>query len=212
MEARMKKMAVVLAVLVGAMALVPANLDAGVTIKGGYTLSKFLWKSPDPLPFEWANLPFFTGGISFSLGLGFVAIQPEILYTRMGGHFAFDATNSVEFQFDYVQVPLLLKFNVVPAGPIRPFLCGGGYGSYLIKATGVMVEDGTELPRVDLKDTYQKLDYGVVGGAGIAFKLPGIAITVEGRYNYGLRNIYIDPAEGEFMRNTSIMALVGIGF
>lgn len=208
----MKKLSVVLAVLICAMAFVPQHLDAGVGIKGGYTLSKFLLKSPEPVPFEWANLPFFTGGLYFSLSLGFVTIQPEVLYTRMGGRWEVDASNSLEFWFDYVQVPVLLKFNIVPAGPIRPFLYGGGYGGYLIKATGVMVADGTELPREDLMDTYEKLDYGVLGGAGLTFKLPGIAITVEGRYNYGLKNLYIDPAEGEFMRNTSIMALVGIGF
>ena len=208
----MKKLSVVLAILVCAMAFVPQDLDAGVGIKGGYTLSKFLLKSPEPMPFEWANLPFFTGGLYFTLNLGFVTIQPEVLYTRMGGRFEADAANSLEFRFDYVQVPVLLKFNIIPAGPVRPFLYGGGYGGYLIKATGVMVEDGTELPRMDLMDTYQKLDYGVLGGAGLTFKLPGIALTVEGRYNYGLRNLYIDPAAGEFMRNTSIMALVGIGF
>jgi hypothetical protein len=208
----MKRLAIVLIALMGVLAFVPPAADAGVGIKGGYTLSKFLLKSPDPLPFEWGNLPFFTGGLYFSLNMGFVTIQPEVLYTRMGGRWAIDAANSLEFQFDYVQVPLLLKFNVVPAGPIRPFIYGGGYGGYMIKCTGVMVVDGTALPGEDLSDTYEKLDYGVLGGAGLTFKLPGIAISVEGRYNYGLRNLYIDPAEGEFMRNTSIMALVGIGF
>jgi hypothetical protein len=206
----MKKMSVVLAVLICVMAFVPRDLGAGVGIKGGYTLSKFLEKPSGSLP--WANLPFYTGGLYFSLSMGFVTIQPEVLYTRMGGRVEVDAANSLEFWFDYIQVPVLLKFNIVPAGPIRPFLYGGGYGGYLIKATGVMVEDGTELPRMSLMDTYEKLDYGVLGGVGLTFKLPGIAITVEGRYNYGLKNLIIDPAEGEFMRNTSIMALVGIGF
>ena len=131
---------------------------------------------------------------------------------RLSGRFEADPDNSLEFRLEYIQVPVLLKFNVVPAGPIRPFLCAGGYGAYLFKATGVIVAAGVELPHGDLIDDYQKLDYGVVGGAGLTFKLPGIALTVEGRYNYGLRNLLIDPAAGESMKNSSLMALVGIGF
>ena len=164
-------------------------------------------------PYVGANLPYFAGGLSFNLGLGFVSIQPEILYVRMGGRFEADPDTYLEFWLDYIQVPVLLKFNIIPAGPLRPFLCAGGYGAYLFKATGVMVAAGVEqLPRGDFTDDYQKLDYGVVGGAGLTFKLPGIALTIEGRYNYGLRNLLIDPAAGESEKNSSLMALVGIGF
>jgi hypothetical protein len=211
-EAFMKKLVILSLAVVCVAALIPQNLDAGVGIKAGYSLSKFKVESAYDLPFEWGNLPYYVGGLYFNVNLGFVSIQPEILYTRMGGRWEADASNSLEYWFDYVQVPVLLKLNVIPAGPIRPFIYGGGYGAYLLKATGVMVVDGTELPRTDIKDTYQELDYGVIGGVGLTFKLPGIALTIEGRYNYGLRNLYIDPAEGESMKNTSMVALIGIGF
>lgn len=205
----MKKLSIVLAVLVGAMALVPADLDAGVGIKGGFTLSKFRAEETAPV---FSNLPYFAGGLYFSLGLGFVTLQPEILYARMGGRLDENPDFILEYWFDYIQVPVLVKFNIVPAGPVRPFLYGGGYGAYMIKATGVTIEAGVETSRMDLMDTYEKLDYGVLGGAGLAFKLPGIAITVEGRYQLGLKNLWLDPEEGIFQKNTSIMALVGIGF
>ena len=58
----------------------------------------------------------------------------------------------------------------------------------------------------------QKYDYGAVGGAGLAFRLPGVSISVEGRYNLGLANIMKDPAVGDSIKNRSVMALVGIGF
>jgi hypothetical protein len=80
----------------------------------------------------------------------------------------------------------------------------------MFKATGVTIEAGVGTSKIDMGDTYQKFDYGVIGGAGLAFKLPGFAITIEGRYNYGLKDI--DMFEGEFMRNTSMMALLGISF
>jgi hypothetical protein len=203
----MKKLVIVLMVVMGAALFAPRDLDAGVGLKAGYSSSQFALTPPG---FDWGPLSSFTGGIYFGLGLGFLSVQPEILYTRMGGRYA-EGANSLEFRFDYVQVPVLLKLNIIPAGPIRPFIYGGAYGGYLVKATGVMVEGG-ETTSADIRDTYQEFDYGVLGGVGLTFKLVGIALTVEGRYNYGLQNLYLEPAEGEFMRNTSMVGLVGIHF
>jgi hypothetical protein len=205
-------MFVSLAVLVAA-ALVPQNLSAGFGIKGGYNLSKFSVASPDPIPFIFGNLNSPVGGVYFSLGLGPLAIQPEVLYFRMGSEYEIDEANDVKWQFDYIQVPLLLKLKVIPAGPIRPVIYAGGYGAYLIKANGVMTVDG-EPVGTDIGDEYQKYDYGVIGGIGLDFKLPGITFSIEGRYNYGLKNIWIpiDPDDTTSWKNRSMTALVGIGF
>jgi len=200
-----------LAVLVMA-ALIPQSLSAGFGIKGGYAMSKFTVTSPDPIPFIFGNLGSPVGGIFFSLGFGPLAIQPEVLYVRMGSEFEIDEANDLKWRFDYIQVPVLLKLKIIPAGPIRPVIYAGGYGACLIKANGVMTVDGVPGEPQDLKDGYQKYDYGVVGGAGLDFKLPGISISVEGRYNYGLMNILRDPAPGDSWKNRSMMALVGIGF
>jgi len=197
----MKKIAIAALAVLFAAALIPQTLEAGVGIKAGYSLSKIV-ETP---PFLWENLPFFVGGLSFEGGLGFISIQPEVLYVRMGGKFT---PGDFEFRFNYIQVPVLLKLNVVPAGPVRPFIAAGGYGAYLIKAEGVI---GGGLPE-DLTGNYERYDYGIVGGAGIAFKLPGITLSVEGRYNYGLMNILKDPAAGDSSKNRSLMALVGLGF
>jgi hypothetical protein len=202
-------MVVVLAALCVA-ALLPQTLSAGFGIKGGYTLSKFSLTTDEPLPFSFVNLPYYTGGIYFSLKLGPLAIQPEVLYTRMGARYAVEG-DSLEYRFDYIQVPLLLKLSVIPAGPIRPVIFAGGYGSYMLKANGVETVDG-ESESTDLGDMFEKYDYGVIGGAGLEFKLPGISFSIEGRYNYGLKNILADPIAGEAVKNRSIMALVGIGF
>jgi len=210
-ESRMKKLAVILVLLLGALAFFPQNAEAGVGIKGGLSWSSLALASTEPIPFTFGNLQYYVGGLSFSLGLGFVSIQPEILYVRMGGAYEVDEANSLEFRHQYVQVPLLLKFNVIPAGPVRPFICAGGYGSYLIKAEGAMEIDGV-VEKADITEDYLRYDYGVVGAAGIAFKLPGIALSIEGRYSYGLANIIKDPVAGESMKNRSLMALVGIGF
>jgi hypothetical protein len=152
------------------------------------------------------------GGIFFSFGFGPLAIQPEVLYVRMGGRDVIDGSGS-EFRFDYIQVPLLLKLKIIPLGPMSPFICAGGYGSYLFRAREVTLVDGVVVgDPADLGENYEKYDYGVVGGGGLKFKLPGISISIEGRYNYGLKNILTDPGPGESFKNRSMMALIGIGF
>jgi hypothetical protein len=206
----MKKHVIAVVMAVALTALVPLGLEAGVVLKGGLSRSS-LAIAPTPPPPSFGNLQYYTGGLSLSLGLGIVSLRPEVLYVRMGGAYETDEANSREIRHDYVQVPILLRFNVVPLGPVRPFICGGGYGSYLIKSVSV-VETGGVVEKEDRTDEYLSYDYGVVVGAGIAFKLPLIAFSIEGRYNYGLANIIKDPAAGESSKNRSLMALVGIGF
>jgi hypothetical protein len=208
----MKRTAIAFLVVACAAALIPQALEAGVGIKAGYSLSKFAVVSAGAVP-NYDYLKFYTGGVFFEIKLGFVSVQPEILYARMGADLEIDTTSHLESRFEYIQAPVLLKLSIVPAGPVRPFLCGGGYGSYLIKASGITwINDVIEGDPLDLTDTYKKYDYGFVGGAGLAIKLPGISVSLEGRYNYGLMNLYIDPAAGESIKNRSIMVLLGIGF
>jgi hypothetical protein len=210
-ETSMKKLTVVLLAVLCVIALAPRDLSAGVGIKGGYSLAKFSL-TPAVTEVELKYLPSWVAGVYFEIKLGFVSVQPEILYTRMGVKIADEVEDfRLEYRFDYVQVPVLLKFNIVPAGPIRPFLYGGGYGAYLVKAEGFM-QAGEESDTADIIEDYQRYDYGVVGGGGLAFKLPGVSLSVEGRYNYGLANILKDPIESETMKNRSIMVLVGVGF
>jgi hypothetical protein len=205
----MKRLMIVFLAALCVAAILPQTLSAGFGIKGGYSLSKFSLSGTEALPFT--NLGSPVGGIFFNLKLGPLAIQPEVLYVRMGAEYEVDEDNGLEYCFDYIQVPVLIKLSVIPIGPIRPVIYAGGYGSYLLKAKGVMTVGGVP-EEEDLSDTFEKYDYGVVGGAGIEFRLPGISLSIEGRYNYGLRNVLTDPMAGESVKNRSMMALVGIGF
>lgn len=207
----MKKLIIAVVAAVALTALVPLGLQAGVGLKGGLSWSSLSLASTEPIPFTFGTSQSYAGGMFFDIGMGFVTVQPEILYVRMGGEYEVDELNSLEFRHQYIQVPLLLRFNILPAGPIRPFICAGGYGAYLIKAEGVMEIDGT-VEKTDVTEDYQRFDYGLVGGAGLLFKLGVVGLSIEGRYNYGLANLLKDPAVGDSMKNQSLMALVGIKF
>jgi hypothetical protein len=210
----MKRLMIVALVALCVAALLPQTLSAGFGIKGGYSLSKFSLAPSNPfLPFPIVNLPSPLGGIFFNLKLGPLAIQPEVLYVRMGSKFELEGTG-LQYRMDYIQVPVLLKMSIIPLGPIRPVIYAGGYGAYLLKANGAIIEGGAVGPYTDASDQFEKYDYGVVGGAGIEFKLPGLSFSIEGRYNYGLKNIWIPVDIDDTMawKNRSMMVLVGIGF
>lgn len=206
----MKKLMIVSLAVLCAAALLPQSLSAGIGIKGGYSWSSFTLTAIGEIPpFQTYSAP--TGGVFFNLGLGFLTIQPEALYVRMGAQLDFEG-DSMQWRLEYAQVPVLLKLNIIPAGPIRPFIYGGAYGSYLFNAKGVLIVDGEVVDEGDMDDMFEKFDYGVIGGAGITLKLAGIALSVEGRYNYGLANILTDPGEAESMKNSCWMTLVGFSF
>lgn len=206
----MKKFLVLCLAALCVAAVLPQTLSAGVGIKGGLSLSKFAITPADTFPFPIENLTGPVGGVFFNMGLGPLSFQMEALYARMGMKGSYEGA-TIEYRLDYIQVPLLLKVHVIPAGPVRPIVYAGGYGSYMLNAKGVMTS-GEGSDSADLDDMFQKYDYGVIGGAGLEFKLPGLMLSVEGRYNLGLANIIKEAGEGESGKNRSIMVLVGVGF
>lgn len=205
----MKKLVPVCLLAAVLAAPVPRAFGAGVGLKLGFSLSKLAQASAVPPALDWGNVPFFVGGLTFESRWGYFSLQPEVLFVRMGGKYAIDADNSFENRFDYVQVPLLIKFNARPRASIDSFLFAGGYGAYLIKALGIL-EAGGETTKADLTGEYARLDFGVVGGAGLTFRFQGLALSFEGRYVHGLANVFKDPGEGDALKNRSLQALVTI--
>jgi hypothetical protein len=202
-------MIVFLAVLFVA-ALVPQNLAAGVGIKGGFNFSNISFKPADPGMPDFQNLRGLTGGLFFSLSLGFVGIQPEILYSRRGTMWNED-TSKYEYLLDYIEVPVLIKLSILPVGPIRPVIFGGPSFGYLLNAKArLTTPEGTE--EGDLDNMFEKTAWAAVFGAGVDFKLAGILLTVDGRYHMGLKNISTDVEVGQTVKNKGFSVMVGVGF
>ena len=206
----MKKLVVVCLGIALIALVVPLGLRAEVGVKIGASFAKFSWTEPEPPGLSLGYLPFIAGGLYGTVNLGSFAFQPELLVVRTGGRYASEG-DSLEFRFTYIQIPLLLRLDVLRSAAVRPFLAAGGYGSYLYRAEGVLVI-GSDRTVTDLIEEYQRYDFGLVASAGLAFKLDGFTISIEGRYDYGLVNILKYPAEGESMKNRCLTALVGIGF
>lgn len=203
----MKKLFIASLAVLFVTALLTQPAAAGVGVKGGLAWPTLAFSSSmEAPPLTTLHTPM--GGVYFGIGLGIFSIQPEILYVRMGARME-ETPDWMEDRLDYIQVPLLLKINVLP-GPISPMVYGGPYGAYLLKATGVSYISGVT-ESTDIKDQVKSTDYGVTFGGGIDFKL-GVKLSAEVRYNLGLANITKNPSAGEWVKNRCLMVLVGIGF
>jgi hypothetical protein len=207
-EARMKKFLIVSLAVLFAVALVPQTAAAGVGIKGGLGLSKLSMSEAPDIPFS--NLKAPVGGVFFGMNFGLFTIQPEILYVRMGARMEADAANWLEERIETIQVPVLLKINVLP-GPISPMIYAGPYGAYRLSAKEVLTIDGVS-SSTDKKESTKSTDFGVAFGGGIDFKLVAIKLSAEVRYNLGMANVAKDSAPGFWVKNRTLMVLVGVGF
>ncbi|PTT26322.1 PorT family protein [Chryseobacterium sp. HMWF028] len=103
------------------------------------------------------------------------SVQPEVLYSGMGGKAK--SNNDGKINMDYIAVPVMLQYNLIPnlyveAGPQFGFLV-----SAKAKSNGVSV---------DIKDNVKTFDFGIGLGAGYYFT-QNIGVNV--RYTAGLSDV-----------------------
>lgn len=149
-------------------------------IKGGANLSNLYTDDVDDNNVLWG----FNAGLYAAFPIADnIFIQPEILYTTKGAELEYKSVGlegTGKFKLNYIEVPLLVRFNVTPNFNIH----AGGYASYLVnaKVTGKGdLEFDEELDADDL----ERFDAGLSAGVGIDFN----PISVGIRYNYGLTTI-----------------------
>ena len=172
------------------------------------------------------------GGIGFEMGSRF-GVEIDILYIQKGVKFegsgsdplfgeagSFDVTANL----DEVSVPVLLRFEFLEG--TTPYILGGGEVGYIISskakynatdnATG-KTYSGTE--ELDQTDNLNKLDYGLVFGAGLEIDSLTIPFFIEWRYHMGLANIFKSDADtptqaqdDDWVRTKTVVVTIGIKF
>lgn len=124
------------------------------------------------------------------------AVQPELVYSSQGAKGSFEGVD-VDYNFDYINLPVLAKFTVaegfsIEAGPQVGFLM-----SAKLKAEG---------DSLDVKDDLKGIDFA--GAIGLAYQME-TGLNFSARYNLGLANI----ADGEGdIKNNVIQISVGYMF
>ena len=135
-----------------------------------------------------SNLDNATGFHAGAFGLVkvlMIGIQPEVMFSKQGSNFTYN-NESYEANFDYINVPILLKFYL----PLGLNLQAGPQFGFLTVADLKTTATSTNDPG-DVKSLFSdKNDIAVALGAG--WDLP-FGLTVDFRYNIGLNDMKLTP-------------------
>ncbi|MEM5540002.1 porin family protein [Olleya sp. AS48] len=210
----MKKLILSTALFVSGLALVNAQSDSRevqLGIKGGLNSSTI---SGDDLG-DLDSRTSFNAGLVAEIPLTErLSFQPEVLYSGQGFDVReidqdniVDTDENIEYQLDYIQVPLLLKAYIVKglsvdAGPQFGFKIHEEF-DYQPNSDGGDIE-------IDSDDSYVK-DFDTSIALGAAYKFDN-GFFLSGRYNLGVTDIFEDgtPFEGVDAKNN--VWQFGIGF
>jgi hypothetical protein len=182
----------------------PPVLAQSVGLKAGVTLATIDVDTSgvgDALADLWENRTgVVVGGfVDVPLGSG-LSLQPEALFIQKGATADFGDI-AVSFNLSQLQVPVLLKkrFGAV----VRPFFVVGPAFSFRAAAENESDDIDFDL---DVSDTTERLEYGVIVGGGV-----GVGpVSVELRYEHGLSDLAkTDISE---VKSRTFAILVGFGW
>lgn len=120
-------------------------------------------------------------------------------------------TTSLKLNFDYVEVPVMVKYNIPVKGNIAPNFFAGPVVGILVSAKQKYDFAGDE-QEVDIKEYLKSTDFSLCfgGGVDIVMGTSGVLI-LDVRYELGFTNVLDDGGEGE-IKNNAFMIGVGWGF
>ena len=134
----------------------------------------FTTYSADNLNFK--NKTGLMGGIWFGGNRsGAVGIMGEVMYAKKSAETQIPSATTDLY---YLEIPVLLRVNV--GSRSREKVAG-----YVIVGPAADIKLKAKQNDLDVSDNYEGLDIGVIGGAGVEIN----RFLVEGRINWGLRNV-----------------------
>jgi hypothetical protein len=173
---------------------------AGFEIKGGLSWGNVSNRGVLPGSLNGRN--------GVALGLGMFGGSPvgfgiEGLYVQRGvENDVFDVNSR---RLDYIDVPGYLRISV-PL-PLQPFIYAGPQVSFEVRCRAGGTLGGADCPDTGRPST----SWSGIIGAGIRVN-PGVALSFEGRYVYGLTDLNLSTVtSSSSYRTRSFMLLAGIG-
>ena len=152
-------------------------------LKGGLNLSKLdISQTTSNLD----NRTGFHGGAFALIKLTKIGIQPEVLFSKQGASYTVNTTK-YEANFDYINVPIMLKLYLAAGLNLQ---VGPQFG--FLSASEVITTAGSVKTTQDAKALMdKKYDLGVA--AGLGWDLP-FGLTLDARYNIGLSDVELKPS------------------
>lgn len=190
--------ACLLATALGVTTVAPAQGGGGVALKGGFSYGNV--SNRGVLPGNLRERTGFAFGLSFGTGRNMLGFGVEALYAQRG------VTNSGttdERRLDYVDVPVFLR-ALFPTPGVAPYAYAGPQVSFELRCRA----GGSACPNTDRPST----SYAAVIGGGARLGATS-AITLEGRYIYGLSDLKLSTVtSSESYKTRSFLILAGWAF
>lgn len=170
----------------------------GIGIKGGLSFGNV--SNRGLLPGSLAMRTGFAIGLGLSSSPGLLGFGAEGLYAQRG---VGDATDPNARRLDYIDVPVYLR-AMLPIPGLAPFAYAGPQFSFELRCRA-----GAD-PCPDANRA--KTSYAATIGAGARLGTSR-ALTIEGRYVYGLTDLKLGTVtDAASYQTRSFLILVGIGF
>ena len=135
-----------------------------------------------------------------SVNMGFVGLRVEANYSVKG----YDIANVATVYHHYLQIPLLVKIAPI-SGPIEVYAEAGPAAAFHLSST---VEAANA--SVSYNDNSNNVDFSLIGGVGVGFKVDPILLEIEGRYDYGLTNL--NNSNTVQVNSRALQLLAGVTF
>ena len=145
-----------------------------------------------------------------------VALQPEVLFINKGSKLEFDNAGNSDIRLDYLEIPLLLRFDRSLSSALTPHFYLGPSLSYNV-GCNVEVSTSPGASSDCKRDVFfepNDVDWGAVIGAGLDLNLGGLGVTGGARYGVGMANVSKDdgPALEQRVRNGTLTVYAGLLF
>lgn len=161
-----------------------------------------------------ASLSFFFIGNQFGL-------QPEVYYAVKGFNVLetdLGQEVSSKYKISYIEIPVLVSYRLPLKGRIKPGVVFGPYVGFAQKVREVQTAFGETQER-ELDDNLKNVDFGLVFGGNVRYRLGSASIILDVRYGLGLVNISKDITEvayefdsNDTIKNRDVSIMVGVGF
>ncbi|HVO76548.1 MAG TPA: porin family protein [Candidatus Bathyarchaeia archaeon] len=194
--------------------------------------------STTEIPQGWGNSSFksgFAGGVVVCDATSdWFALQPEILYVMKGlggGYSSRFGAVTLKGKFNYIEIPVLVRYTVQTGNRVRPYLLlGPSLGISLDAKVDIEQVDprthATTTGSADYSNVMSKTEFGFTFGVGCACGIGRGDITLDGRFDLGLSKTFkggdVNEVIGGRTTTTTVYAgnnknigfalLVGYGF
>ena len=134
------------------------------------------------------------GFVTREFGPG-IQLEVDALYVQKGATFELETadtegnvvTDESDVNLNYLEVPVMLRFDLPTGGVMRPYLIGGGTVNFALSGR---IEAALGQPELDIKDDMKPVLAGVTGGLGLRMDRGTFQVALEARYGTEFEDLY----------------------